>query len=176
MPRRFSLRGRRSGADNSIIGPQDPIFDYVSSDRTKAWRVVSAYLWPTTWDAGTTSDGQTMIAACLHTDQVKFLEWNALSDVTDNRLFGWLQAGMKNVDNGGDDFLAPQSLNTMPSFTIDPDTIVVKELYLSLGTKMENQTTNVDRDWSYLIILEEVKLSPSESVFQQIKGMGQDVE
>jgi len=96
--------------------------------------------------------------------------------VRDNRTFGWLQAGMKNVDNGGDDFLAPQSLNTMPQFTIDPDTIIVKELWLSVATKMENQSINGNRDWSYLIILEEMKLTPSESVFQQIKGMGQDVE
>jgi hypothetical protein len=176
MPRKFSLRGTISGADNSIIWATNPIFDYVSTDRTKAWRVVSAYLWPATWDGGTTSDGQTMIAGVLHTDYVKFTSWNELSDVRDNRTFGWLQAGMKNVDNGGDDFLAPQSLNTMPQFTIDPDTIIVKELWLSVATKMENQSINGNRDWSYLIILEEMKLTPSESVFQQIKGMGQDVE
>mgnify|MGYP003138913542 CR=1 FL=1 len=175
MSKRFSLRGSITCVDNAIQGANTPIFDYVSPDRKKGWRVVSAYLWPTDWDENAGGDGQAMVAATLHTDMIKFLNWNQLSTVNDNRQFAWLQAGYKNVDNGADDFLAVQSLNTLPQFTMDPDTIIVKELYISMGSKMENQTSNASRDWAYLIILEEVKLSSAQSVFQQIKGMGQDL-
>ena len=57
----------------------------------------------------------------------------------------------------------------------DPDSFVTKELYLNLGSATDVDVSNV-REIGYLIILEERKVTPAESVFQQIKGMGQDID
>jgi hypothetical protein len=36
-------------------------------------------------------------------------------------------------------------------------------------------STSPTRHWGYMVTLEEVRVTPSQSIFQQIKGMGQDV-
>ena len=43
----FSLRGKYSFADNSN-GAGVRIFDYVSPDRRRAWKVTRAFFWPIT--------------------------------------------------------------------------------------------------------------------------------
>ncbi|SVD51478.1 uncharacterized protein METZ01_LOCUS404332 [marine metagenome] len=52
--------------------------------------------------------------------------------------------------------------------------MITKQIYLNVGT-----ATDVDesasREWGYLIILEEQKVSAAESLFQQLKGIGQDI-
>ena len=41
----FSLRGKFRMDDNSRLNPLR-LFDYVSPDRTRAWQVTRAYVWP----------------------------------------------------------------------------------------------------------------------------------
>jgi len=36
-------------------------------------------------------------------------------------------------------------------------------------------STSPSRLWNYMVILEEIKVQPAESVFLQIKGMGQQI-
>ena len=62
----------------------------------------------------------------------------------------------------------------MAEILVDPDTIITKELHIVMCSTTENDVSPV-REWGYMIELEEMKVTPSESVFQQIKGMGQKV-
>lgn len=172
---RFSLRGKIEGIVTNATGVQTQIFDYVSSDRRRGWKVVEAYVWPITMrtTSGGAADGQFSMQACLATDSVRVTADNII-DPSDNRYFAWLAAGWKTAD-GANDGLYPQSLNTMPKMLVDPDPIIVKELHITIASVDETGFSE-SRDYGYLIVLEEKKLTPEQSVFQQIKGMGQDIE
>jgi len=116
-----------------------------------------------------------VIQAYLSTEEV-----SATFDqtVSDNRLFAWLQQQYMTrgtTSGGSTDFIVPNAgLNTNNRFIIDSDTTLVKELWLSMGSSQDG-TDEPLRTWNYLINLEEIKISPEQSVFQQIKGMGQDI-
>tara|TARA_R100000781_G_scaffold109679_1_gene74747 strand:+ start:258 stop:794 length:537 start_codon:yes stop_codon:yes gene_type:complete len=176
MSRIFTLRGKMEVTDNASY-TQEQIFDYVSSDRRKAWKVKRAWIWPITarTSAGGGADGQYQMQGILSTDK-----WtkattpvNNVADPSDNRQFGWVQAGYSTRD-GPNDFLAPQSMNYFPEFVIDVDTIIVKELWLTISA-VDETGNSAKREWAYVIEVEEIKISPEQSVFQQIKGMGQSL-
>lgn len=169
----FSLRGEYDLADNAV-GPVVRVFDYVSPDRTRAWKVSKAYVWPITVRADVGGDeGKYLLQASLLTDIAKIVEWNTVQDPTDNRAFAWASWAGYSRENGASDFITPEVESFAP-FIIDPDTIIVKELWLVMASSKEG-TTNPSRRWGWMIELEEVKVSASQSVFQQIKGMGQDI-
>tara|TARA_R100001530_G_scaffold132532_1_gene105031 strand:- start:514 stop:720 length:207 start_codon:yes stop_codon:yes gene_type:complete len=57
---------------------------------------------------------------------------------------------------------------------VDEDRIITNELYiLSYGL---SEAQNYSYVANYYIVLEEVKLTSTESVFNQIKGIGQDID
>lgn len=175
--RTFSLRGKFSVADNAIY--QQNIFDYVSPDRKKGWKVDRAYFWPLTTraEAGG-SDGQMTAEMNLATDTLGrngAADFVSIMDCSDNRLCAFGASGFSlRQGSGPSDFLAYQSLNMLPELTVDPDVIVTKELWINFQSTTESGVSPT-REWCYMVVLKEVKLTPSESLFQQIKGMGQDV-
>ena len=174
MGRIFSLRGKVEANDNQVTA-NALIFDYASTDRTRAWRVKEAFIWPVEprLASAVSGDGFMLLVAALGTDSGKF-NHDELSDPTENRLFAWAQQTY-NTRNAPTDFITPNgvALGQM-RMLVDPDTLITKEIYINVGT-----TTDVDesylREWGYLIIVEEQKVSAAESLFQQIKGMGQDI-
>lgn len=169
----FSLRGKIDVTDKSRTVPIR-IFDYVSPDRTRAWKVKQAHVWPITVRANTGSDeGKCTYQFALATDDGFDVAWNDLMDPTENRTFAWTTWNGYLRDDGSDDFIMAE-VDALACFLIDPDTFVVKELWLAGNSTTESATAPV-REWGYQIVLEEVKITPSQSVFQQIKGMGQDV-
>ena len=170
----FSLRGKYSFADNSN-GAGVRIFDYVSPDRRRAWKVTRAFFWPITVRAslGGGSATRGVVECALMTDFKKGIEWNNILDPTENRSFGW---GVWNGywrENASSDFIVGDT-HGMAEILVDPDTIITKELHIVMCSTTENDVSPV-REWGYMIELEEMKVTPSESVFQQIKGMGQKV-
>ena len=60
-------------------------------------------------------------------------------------------------------------------FIIDPDQMVTKELYISMAATSDS-SISFEREWGYMIVLEEEKVSAIQSLFQQIKGSGQDLD
>ena len=58
---------------------------------------------------------------------------------------------------------------------VDPDHLITKELYINFANTSDTDVSAV-RHWGWLIVLEERKITPVQSVFQQIKGMGQDLD
>ena len=175
MSKTFSLRGVYEIADNSV-GPTLNIFDYVSPDRTRAWKVVRAYFWPvdTRADTGSDGNGKYVMTSTLYTDFAKQGAWDAQIDPEDNRAFGFgIWSGYK-FENGGSDFIAAHGSSGIVEYVIDPDTLVSKELHIAFASTAFG-TTNPTRKWAYMIQLEAKKVTPSESLFQQIKGMGQNI-
>jgi len=172
MGRIFSLRGKLNLIDNQNT-VNHSIFDYVSPDRARAWKILTAHVWPVDVVAINADDGFMCFQAALATDAGKFQSAN-LSDPSENRFCGWAQQTY-NTRDGATNYITPNgvALHDM-AMLLDPDTVVTKELYLNICNTSDIDS-NKDRDWGYLIVLEEMRISPSESLFQQIKGMGQDV-
>jgi len=177
MGRKFTLRGSYEVADNAV-GLTKNIFDYVSPDRTRAWKIVKAVFWPidTRADTGSDTDGKYVMTSTLYTDYVPPpATWADQINPEDNRACGFgIWSGYKR-ENGASDFIAAHSTNGIVSFVIDSDTIVTKELHIAFASTVDG-STNPDRRWGYMIELESLKVTAAESLFQQIKGMGQDVE
>lgn len=171
----FTLRGNYLIADNAI-GKFVNIFDYVSPDRSRAWKIRRAYFWPIDHRADTGSDGngKYVMSATLLTDEAKASGWGDLLDPTDNRQCGWgIWSGYK-FENSSSDFIAAHGSDGIVEFIIDPGTIITKELWIAFASTAFG-TTNPSRKWGYMIELEALSVTPSESLFQQIKGMGQDI-
>lgn len=170
------MRGTFIAVDNAVSGPQN-IFDYVSPDRTRAWKVSKAYLWPAEIRADTAgdADGKYVAQATLYTDYAKAAGWLGQLNPADNRSFGWAIWSGYCRDNGSSDFIISHGTDGIVEFIIDPDTYITKELWLAVSSTKEG-TNNPEREWAYLIVFEEYKITSAQSVFQQIKGMGQDVE
>ncbi len=173
MSRVFTLRGAFEVADNAIY--QQEIFDYASPDRRMAWEITGAFFWPITirGEIGA-SDGQMNASMSLSTDIIGITAFDLILDPSDNRTCAWGTGGFSIRNGGANDFLAYQSLNRVPELLIDPDVLVTKELHLNFQSTSES-TDSPTRKWGYMIVLRERKVSPEQSLFQQIKGMGQDI-
>ncbi len=174
MPRVFSLRGKIAVNDNQIVANHQ-VFDYVSPDRTRAWKVREAYIWPVVTQAAIhNNNGFMVLCAALATDTGKFNK-NELNDPTENRMFAWAQQNYNTREGDGSNFITPNGFPlNQARFLVDPDSIIVKELYINICNSADKDVSS-PREWGWLIVLEEVKVSPAESLFQQIKGIGQDI-
>jgi len=172
--RALTLRGTYK-LDDGAIGEMTNILDYIGPDRTRAWRIVGAWIWPKDIQAETGSSNETCaVGAMLSTDFFKVVQFNTCMDAGDNRQCGWMYKQYQRRADGTD-YIVPNATSIPEScgFLIDFDTLVVKELYLTMFVRSEG-STNPSRTWNYLIALEERKVTPWESLFQQIKGIGQD--
>lgn len=179
MSRLFSLRGTADTADNAL-GPENLLIDYVSPDRTRAWRIEAAWLWPVDVraDMGADAVGQMVVQACLHTDNITWPgTFGDMNDPSDNRQCAWFQQQyMTRSQSAVFDFIVANG-TSLPecAFLVDPDTRVSKELYLSMSSTKDGTTSPV-RKWGWMVLLREEKVSPAESLMAQIKGMGQDID
>lgn len=172
MGRTFSLRGSLTAAQNGIFDKE--IFDYQSPARTIAWKLVRAHIWVVNYqDATTSSNGdRCSIASTLFTDTPPATSYSL--DPDDNRSIGWGQLDYLTRDT--DDFMLPQGgLWPQSEMILDPDHKITKELHLRIAA-LSDTATSPELEIAYLIILEEEKISPAESVLFQIKGMGQDLD
>ena len=170
----FTLRGKVQAVDDGQLINNHLLLDNVSPDRTKAWRVITAYIWPVTYRATAASDGILNLTGNLATDTMFHPQFEHLADPSDNRLIGWAQQTY-NVRDATADFITPNGVPLCSMcFLMDPDHLVSKELYLNFATTSDDDSAP-KRDWGYMVVLEEMKVTPTESIFAQIKGMGQDV-
>lgn len=177
MGRRLTLRGLYELDDNELGNPQ-LLFDYVSPDRTRAWKVIRAAFWPKTWKAEIgTADGQMLVCACLSTDDMTITKTQHMQDVSDNRQIAWAQHLYNIRASPVADYIGLNGamIGALDDFVVDPDHVVVNELWLTLAS-LSDSSTSPTREYNYLITLEEITITPSESVLQQIKGIGQNID
>jgi hypothetical protein len=169
----LSFRGQISSDDNARTVDQ-LIFTYTSPDLTRAWKIESFYLWPKTVRAITgTGDGQFQMSASLATDEIGSVGFAEIMSVIDNRQIGWISKGY-NLRDSSDDFITSPTGLVDNQAIMDPDHIVNRNLYINLYTTSDN-TASPEREYNYLLILKEVKVSESEAILQMVKGVAQDI-
>lgn len=170
--RTLSLRGVVSCTDNNRNVDHE-IFNYESPARDTGWRITGAWLWPKTVEGNTSGDHQYTVISALATDTIRF--WTEM-DASDNRQCGWLYTGYyARADNTAEMLVPIGTSLPQQRFLIDPDTVVTNALYIDLATLAEH-TQAVVREFNYLVTLESMPILPAESILQQLKGIGQDID
>ena len=163
------------------------IFEYESPDRSRGWKIKDAYVWIQEATGLGGGDSRALWQVALLTDQIDNKQskitdiasanrYQACLGTGDNRSLAWMTMDMLIRDAVDSDWIVPHGA-TSPSqcrMIVDEDRIITNELYiLSYGL---SEAQNYEYAANYYIVLEEVKLTPTESVFNQIKGVGQEVE
>lgn len=172
--KKMSLRGRIEYADNAR-SLNNKIFEFESNDLSIAWLVKKFVMWPIGIRANIAStEGQMMFAAALATDQGNYTI-NTMCDPSDNRLIAWVQRGFNVRDEGVDDFIAaPTGLEACVGY-VDPNHLINDALYIhSANTK--DGGTNPNRQWAYVVELEQVKISETQAILQIVKNRAQDID
>jgi len=169
----LTLRGTTEFALDSLGAPI-PIFSYEDNDLTRGWKVKEAYVWlsSTRLDFGT-GTGQYLVKTCLHTDEGinsgSWGQWGAF----DNRIIGWNNQGANEragnfASNTGSSFI------TQTKLLVDPDHVICRDLFLSFQSQSDGGDSP-SMKWSYLVVLEPMKMTPSETILSIIKSVAQDV-
>jgi hypothetical protein len=164
------------------------IFEYESADRTRAWKVRYANVWVQEAITGTGGgDARALLQVALTTDGYGKSEpnivdagtagrWEIALGPSDNRTIAWSTTDMLIRDAVNADWIVPHgaTLGSGTALICDFDRIITNELYIATyGITEGSGTTQVS---GYYIELEEIRVSPAESVVNQIKGVGQDAD
>jgi len=148
------------------------IFNYQSPDRTRAWKVTRARFWISDWDSPVIGNDKTgMASAVLATDAVGPNFGNS-SRASDNRVFGWCQQQI--LCRAANIFLPQNGLYGQADFILDSDRIITNQLYINVMNKLEGATSTTTI--SYLIEMDELKITPERGIILQLKGIGQDID
>jgi hypothetical protein len=175
MGKILTFRGTMTAADNARILDHE-VFKYEGPDLTKAWKVKEFYLWPKTIRAETGStEGQWVLASSLATDVLGSVGFDSIMSTEDNRQIAWVNKGYFHRDSPIGDFLTGVTGLFDTKGVVDPGHIVNNGLYINMYTTSDS-TTSPTRDYNYLIVLEEVKISENEAILQLIKGVAQDID
>lgn len=160
------------------------IFNYESPDRTRGWEVDSAFIWISDVLSPTaiTSDVNLNLVANLATDTGSAIPGGSLTvnlrgvtDCTDNRSIAWAQKQW--LARNTNDVYIPNAMSlTGCDFLVDLERIVTNELYLNAGIAQAGGGDVLNLRVCYMIVLKEISLSPTQSLLQQLKGIGQDVD
>lgn len=164
------------------------IFAYESMDRTRAWRVTYASVWIQELLHGTGGgDSRAMVQTSLATDTLGAVtisngatarEWERRMGAADNRTIGWTIQDWQTRENTNADFLTPgfggeggQGFQLL----LDEDRVCTNELWLACFGVTEGGA-DLELQMNYYIEMEQIKITPSESILQQVKGIGQSVD
>lgn len=168
----LTLRGTTELFNTTSDFYLENILDYANVlDIEKGWRIRWFEVWPVGLNLGATLGRNTLsIEAILTTDSIPIAQ--RLNRADDNRMIGWSNAG---YDCGTD----PTSKNAGivgSQIVIDPDHVVQKELNIMFRLLANSTLEGESHQMNYIVYLEEVKLSPSESIVSTIKQSAQNIE
>ena len=183
MGRVLTVRGSIDTDWGATRAVEQLIFNYESPDRTKGWKVTGAWIWLDTLSQNAiTSNNNPAVVAALATDSIippgtPGVGMDAITTADDNRLFGWTQIHYRGFD-ANDYYVGHASTPAQQSFLIDFNRIVTNELFMNvMGITNGGLPAGLNPvKINYMISLEEVKISPSQSILQQLKGIGQNVQ
>ena len=154
------------------------LFNYESPDRTRGWKVTGAWIWIDTKSQNTiTANNNPVIVGALATDTLgATFDMDNLTSADDSRVFGWNQIHYRGFDT--EDYFVPHaSTPASQGFLLDLDRIVTNELYLYVQALTNGGLTlPAPVNVNYMVALEEQSLTPSQSILQQLKGIGQDIQ
>ena len=172
-----SIKTIRGSVDSRLGGPvtEKLVFNYESPDRTRGWVIDGAYVWVADPTVNVAGSANAMLLANLATDSYTKDEVTIINP-DDNRSFAW-HAKQYHSQNGAVDFIYPNATDTsMSAFLIDLERIITNDLYINVAFLNAASFSQSSIKIGYMIVLREVSLSPSQSVLQQLKGIGQDID
>lgn len=169
--RTLTLRGTTEGFNANTDWYSENILDYANVlDINKAWRLRWFEVWPVESIslARTGSGYEVSLESILSVELPNPVQNRA----DDNRLIAWSNQtytmGGKATGANSQGILGQQ-------IVIDPDHVIQKELNISFrmlgGTEFENTDVNAN----YIIYLEEMEITPSESIISTIKQSSQSL-
>ena len=159
------------------------IFAYEGRDQTKSWRIEEIQVWlnPMVTSGG---DNRAILSYCLSTDfldepadtslaalQVYARQYNA----NDNRGIAWGFADYQNRDATTGDFRVPFAqipFGMIANGRRAINYLILNAMIATEGSALADGQTQVN----YRIVMEEVKVDPTESILHQVRGMAQDVD
>ena len=171
-----SPNGRMSFKDHVI-------FAYEGRDQTKSWRIEEIQVWlnPMVESGG---DGRAILNWCLSTDflddpidttSVSYRAYARQYNAQDNRGIAWGQVDYQNRDAPTNDFRVPFA--NIPFGMIANGRRAINYLILNCMISTENDSTDDgETQVNYRIVMEEIKVDPTESILHQVRGMAQDVD
>ena len=168
----LTLRGTTALFNTTTDFYLENILDYANVlDIEKGWKIRWFEVWPVALNPTATLARNTLsIEAILTTDSIPIAQ--RVNRADDNRMIGWSNSG---YDCGTDPasktggFIGSQ-------IVIDPDHVVQKELNIMFRLLANAALEGESRQMNYIVYLEEVKLTPSESIVSTIKQSAQNLD
>jgi len=161
------------------------IFGYEGRDQSRSWRIEEIQVWLNPMVEGG-GDGRAILNWCLATDflnepevttpaNVGFREYAQQYNASDNRGIAWGQVDYQNRETTIDFRIPGQGI--IPFGMIANGRRAINYLILNAMIATEN-TAMADgvNQVNYRIVMSEIKVTPSESIMHQIRGMAQDVD
>lgn len=159
------------------------IFAYESKDQTKSWKIKEIQCWlnPMVSSGG---DNRAILNYCLSTDFLTppastlvadYNEYALQYNASDNRGIAWGMTDYQNRDAVTDDFRVPGQ-GIIPFGMIADGRRAINYLILNCIIASEGSTiAEADNYVNYRILMEEISVTPSESILHQVRGLAQDV-
>ena len=171
-------------ANGQMTQSDHVIFAYEGRDQTKSWRIEEIQCWlnPMVESGG---DGRSILNYCLSTDfldaptggtAAEFREYARQYNAQDNRGIAWGMTDYQNRDATTNDFRVPGQ-GIIPFGMIANGRRAINYLILNCMISTENSVLAAgETQVNYRIVMEEIKIDPTESILHQVRGMAQDVD
>lgn len=159
------------------------VFAYESQDQTKSWKIKEIQVWfnPIVTSGG---DNRALLNYCLSTDFLTPPASTAGSAIqryarqfnaSDNRGIAWGMGDWLNRDASSADFRIPDG-SRIPFGMIADGRRAINYLILNVVTASEGLAIDErENHINYRIMMEQIKVTPSESILHQVRGLAQDV-
>ena len=178
----MTLRGSWEQEANKV-GTQHRILSYESPDRTKAWKLKEAWIFPATvgtWDITVSRDSWIQGYSLLETD-IAEITMNEIHSVDDNRNLAWGEHYYEIAPNGvspANGFLISRAKGIIDGNELlhDEDRIITNDLFCRITWFHVHDDDLGPITWNYYVVLEEVEISPTEGILQQLKGIAQSID
>ena len=177
----MTLRGSWEQGANKV-GTQHRILSYESPDRTKAWKLKEAWIFPASvgeFDVTVSRDEWLMGYSLLETD-IAEITMAEIHSVDDNRNLAWGEHSYQLAQNqistsncylwsGYQGILRNELLH-------DEDRIITNDLFCRITWFHSHSDDLPDLTWNYYVVLEEIEITPTEGILQQLKGIAQSID
>jgi len=171
-------------ATGALSKKSHTIFAYESPDQTKSWKIKEIQVWmnPMIESGG---DGRSILNYCLSTDfldepasgtGVAMRAYASQFNAGDNRGIAWGMTDYQNRDASTLDYRVPGQ-GIVPFGMIADGRRAINYLILNTMVATENSAIAALNGTviNYRIVMEEIKVTPTESILHQIRGISQDV-
>ena len=173
--------GMRLSANGVPSAAEHIVFAYESSDQTKSWKIKEIQCWlDPQVEAG--GDSRALLQYCLTTDFLTPPASSLTADVRvyarqfnaeDNRGIAWGMMDYQNRDAATSDFRVPSfEFNAIADGRRAINYLILNVIQNSEGSALSPTGGSVV---NYRILMEEITVTPSESILHQVRGLAQDV-